>query len=152
MAHSDDDRFKQLLASLETTLETPVVPGELTLWAEQVVQAARAFRAPLGERIEREHTARFTEICIEDPALIRRTEQLRDEDREILQAYDQFTVQSDELIRRAREAEPDEAACANLTDRLTRTGLDLVIRIRKQELAIVTWLEEASVRDRGVKD
>lgn len=152
MSEKRQGALADALAGLETALEMPVVPGELELWARDVVRRADDLRPLLVARCREEHEKAYTEISSEDPALLRRVEQLRAEDKGILRDFDAFVARGRELLDEIKACGSDEASCEESRGGLERAGLELVIRIRKHVLAIATWLGEATTRDRGVKD
>ena len=85
------------------------------------------------------HAEEFAEIVEQDSGLLARVEQLKKEDSAITQ---QFA----DLCRRASASqkspgcEPDEGQVREDVSRLVELGLSFVIRVRKQETAITTWL------------
>jgi hypothetical protein len=58
-----------------------------------------------------------------------------------------------ELLRPlVQRVEPDEMRAESAMAEFAQTLLDLVQRLRKQEVALRTWLVEAFTRDRGAVD
>jgi len=144
--------FQEVLDSLESALETPVVPGELVAWAGEAAAQAAAFQILLNKRLQVEHARDYERIDKDDPTLIARTEQLAREDEALKSDYDEFVTDIRALNEDVEGFEPDESAASERVEAMVQRGLDLVIRIRRQELAVKTWFSEAAVRDRGVKD
>ncbi len=152
MTTQRDTPLTEALAQLETTLERPVIPGELEAWAGEVRRAGEACAALLREQIQQRHAEQFSQITEDDHALVRRVEQIRTEDETIRKELDDFLTEAGQLVVEAPTAEPDEAVETERIEAVRDKGLGLVIRIRKQELAIQTWLVESEWRDRGVQD
>jgi hypothetical protein len=69
----------------------------------------------------------------------------------LAEAEQRFKMVS-QLSKRSERLEPDEGHARRALETIVDGGLKLVIRIRKQEVAISTWLMEAFDRDRGVAD
>lgn len=152
MTTHTEKRFKDTLARLETALERPLIPGELESWAQEVQTEAEAFDGLLQGQVEGHHAEVFGNIKQEDEALIQRVERMREEDRNIRTEFDAFLSEARKLRDKAPGSEPDEATETDRVAHVSDKGLILVIRIRKHELHIQTWLVESAWRDRGVKD
>jgi hypothetical protein len=149
---SSEPSLESKLSRFETQLETPVVPGELTTWLQAAEQTFSQMVPDLRTRIEGRHRELIDEIAEQDQGLLTRVEQLRVADQEILaEAKRQFKMLSP-MAEHSETLEPDEGHAARAVERIVDEGLKLVIRIRKQEAAISTWLMEAFDRDRGVAD
>ena len=139
----------EALAELEAALETPIVPGELAAWVD-MVRKQSALATPLLKRhIESVHNAQFDEISDEETDLLHCVTQLRAADKDLLNDFASFDLIVFDLPKKVLRAEPDEAPFMELAHGLSDQGLALVIRARKQELAITTWLVEAFNRDSG---
>jgi septal ring factor EnvC (AmiA/AmiB activator) len=147
-----DARFASQLTELETSLGTPLVPGELVTWFETVATVLAELQPSLHRRTTGGHLAQFDQIMRDDPALQRSVEQLRAEDEALNDALQSFKASADRLAAKAAEIEPDEDVMSQEWNRFVEEGLWLVIRLRKQETAIRTWLSEAAYRDRGTGD
>ncbi|MCO6438316.1 MAG: hypothetical protein J5J06_14570 [Phycisphaerae bacterium] len=152
MTSQQEKQFTEALMKLETALEKPVIPGEMESWARDVRNEAASFDHLLRERVAGAHAELYASITDEDQGLFRRVEQLRQEDFDIRNAYDAFLSEASTLCENASRAEPQEAPAESRIAQISDNGLALVIRIRKQELALRTWLVESAFRDRGVQD
>jgi hypothetical protein len=146
------DDFGDRLEHLERALESPVIPGEVEGWADAVRTEALFFDGLLRERAVRERHDAFAQITEDDRAFVRQVEQMRVEEAAIRTAYDDFLDEVRTLAEAAPRLEPDEATLNKSIDRVRDHGLELVIRVRTQELAISTYLQEAGMRDRGEVD
>lgn len=146
------EKLAPTLAQLEAALEMPVVPGELSEWTEKANAAANELQELLPNYVRQIHQREFDEIIAQDPSLASRVEDLRAEDREILCEFSAFQQSLHALVGAAETVEPNEARLDPRVERLAMRGLELVIRIRRQEAAASTWLVEAFQRDRGVAD
>lgn len=154
MFNHQDEPLQHALTILEQQLETPVVPGELDGWLETVLEHWSETGKQLRLTIEVEHPPATKEIDREDLELHRRVEQIREEDQQLLLAFDELTRDLQRLQTAVENVGPQESetkAEKPLHD-LTERALAMVIRIRKQEQAIKTWLCESLERDRGDVD
>lgn len=149
---SYEPQLREALAQLEGALEVPLVPGELASWVPPVQQGLTAVGTYLRRQIERVHKEEMKTIQQEDLGLARRVEQMAEEDQQIIQQFEQLSRLAQKLGAAAVAIEPDEAAIEPEQSRLVDEGLEFVIRVRKQEAAIATWLVEAFDRDRGDVD
>jgi hypothetical protein len=147
-----DPALAEALGALETALETPMVPGELDGWAGALRDAAENLQPLLGRRITTAHRESFSQIEATDPELIRRVENLKTEDERIQRDFQALSDRIADLAARAPDAEPDEGTLDQQVSELVDEGLAFVIRLRKQEVALRTWLVEAFQRDRGPVD
>lgn len=144
--------LQQSLARLEECLETPLVPGELEAWIKTLRQAVGAFGPLFRRQVGEVHAAELSEIGSEDPELFGRVNELLHEDERNLQRF-QFLERSIETLSELiSEIEPDETRFKQHVDDLVEEGLQFVIAVRRQEVAIRTWLQEAFNRDRGDVD
>lgn len=147
-----EEPFHTALDELERCAETPFVPGELERWHSALFEGLRHFTPHLKQHTREMHPAEFQNIEDEDPELTRRVELMRAEDRELEQEADRLIDDAARLEAAVHKAEPDEARVEAPLTRLANATLGFVIRVRKQEIAVRTWLGEAFGRDRGTID
>jgi hypothetical protein len=144
--------LKDALMSFETSLSTPIVSGELAAWIGEVQKAWTAASASIHDNVARLHPAQYEEMAQADPELLPRIEVLKADD----EAIDQQRERVSRLVERDAQAvpkfEPDEGKAQKHLQSLVDEGLSFVIRVRKQEVAVETWLMEAFNRDRGAVD
>lgn len=148
----EDQNFEKALAALEKALESPWIPGELESWAQEVLTQTEAFEPLLAQRMAARHEDLFGEIEQNDAELMRRVELMRGEDERIRAEFTEVLSRAARLAGKAGAIEPDERAVSDGVERFADEALALVIAIRKQELAVSTWLVESVARDRGPKD
>jgi chromosome segregation ATPase len=141
--------FRDVLQSLETSLETPRVSGELERWIAAVQKIVESMGRLLPGQIERHHAARLRQIAAEDPGLNAEVARLRTGDDETREQFDNLRERVNRLATRATKVEPDESRLEQELVALTALGLDFVIHARKQEVAIDAWQQEALYRDTG---
>jgi hypothetical protein len=146
------DSLLEALAELEADIETPCVPGELEGWIGAANDAFQRVQPLLDRQIHTVHPQQFSEISEEDEELLRRVEQMRQEDAGIAEAAGELREQIQKLETAAANIEPDEARFRTAFDDFVQAGLKWIIRVRTQEQAIRTWLMEAFTRDRGPVD
>jgi hypothetical protein len=137
---------------LATSVETPVVPGELPNWITAVGEVIEPLHGLLRNKTAQVDAAEYAQIIQEDPALAPQVEQLKQGDRECQRQLDALRERVEELKGKAIRREPDEASLNDQIKELVDQGLALVILIQTQEVARRTWLQEAFNRDRGVAD
>jgi len=140
------------LEKLEMSVETPLVPGEMERWIGAVSECWQTLVPLLQPLITEQHLAQFQEIRQEDPGLTHRVESMRADDEGIKQAAEELSRQIDQLKRDIRKGEPDEASLTSGLKPFVGDVLRFIIRVRMQEQAVRTWLQEAFMRDRGTVD
>jgi len=145
--------FLDSLKNFETTLETPIVSGELRNWAETAKHACEELGEILCNDLQNKHAELFTLILKEDNEMGSRVKSLSVVDEE-LRSEDLVGVQRslDLVLERASTVEPDESKVTDQLDKSVKQALAFVIKSRTQETAISTWFMEAFNRDRGVGD
>lgn len=144
--------FEVALKRLATSLQTPVIPGELENWSVAVRNAAGAANGELQQQIATVHASEYAQIVKEDPELFRQVEQLKEGDRASLERSDSFRIKLDALMKIASHSEPNELRAQEQVKNVVDEGLALVMHVEKQEVARRTWLQEAFNRERGVGD
>lgn len=147
-----DDQFNGALDELERCAESPFIPGELERWHAAVSESLQRFTPLLKEHAQTVHPAEFQNITDEDPELLQRVELMREEDREIECEAERLLEDAARLQPAVQRVEPDEARVETTLTRFANAMLGFVIRVRKQEIAVRTWLGEAFGRDRGTVD
>lgn len=151
-AISNQNGLREGLERLETALETPLVPGELERWVGDVQSALDETAALLERQVGTVHQEEFNEIADEDPELFARVKLLQEEDRKSSEQLEKLRHRAEQLAIIAASIEPDEAELEEDVNAFIEQGLAFVIHVRKQEIAIATWLQEAMERDRGTAD
>lgn len=144
--------LRESLDALERCCGTPVVPGELVIWLETVEGALAELEASLRHQLVERHRGQFEQIVRDDPSLQRPVDQMQREDHELAQAFESLQRRAAALTERTAAVEPDEAVMRDEVDAFARDGLWFVIRVRKQDTAIRTWLGEALRREHGAGD
>lgn len=149
---SAESEQKAVVDAFETSLLTPIVSGDLTDWLEALCNAWRAVGARLDDEYFRERTRLYDSIATQDPELLPRVEQLRSEDVAIAQECALFRRTMERLGGNASKLEPVEDPAQQFTQKVIDQGLALVTRVRRQNIAVQTWYNEAFNRDRGTVD
>jgi hypothetical protein len=147
-----DSTLLAALARLELCLETPLVPGELEVWTSQLEKATAEVSEQLHAALGKDHPQRLAQISQDDPGLSRCVVQLKEGDHESLRRLNAFQAHLHTLVQKAGDFEPNELPIEDALKRFIAEGLALVIHVRKQEVALDTWMSEALDRDRGVVD
>ena len=144
--------FHDVLEGLESALEAPVVPGEMESWIRTVQEAWEPVADRLHIEMEVHHPEQLDEIAKQDDEMLPQVEKLREEDRLIMEQFEEVGQWLTQLVERAPKLEPHEQRADQAVQQLVDNGIDLVVRIRKQESALKTWFVEAFNRDRGIAD
>ncbi len=149
---TNDENLKSKLSRFENHLETPFVAGELIEWVHAAERVFADVLPALRTQINSRHPKLIEEIVEQDPGQLSCAEHFQGEDQKLLKEAERQSKVVSLLASRGDELEPDEALTSEVVGSIVDEGLELVIRIRKQEAAIDTWLMEAFDRDRGVAD
>jgi len=142
-------RLEELLQELEVQLETPIISGELRTWLDSVGHMVAELGPVLRERVQNVHPRQFKQIRKDADNLLREIEMMKREDEAILNELALHERAVPQLCELAKKAEPDELRFADHVKNLVREGLQFIIRVRTQERAIETWMQEAEFRDNG---
>ena len=148
----DQAAFTRALQTLETNLETPVVPGELAGWVRSVRAAIDTVAPLLHERIYVKHRRMLEQIGEQDPEQLPRVEQLRQEGGALLEELAARTGEFRDLDRANSDRQENARAFEEDIERVVQRGLALVIHVRRHDTALATWYMAAFQRDRGVAD
>jgi hypothetical protein len=150
------DDLRARLMSLEQLLESPIVPGEMRVRFENVVDEFTCLSQEFITHRRISHEPQFNQIEEADAAMLARVDQLQEEDEYISDEIERLMCSFADLAKAVQMLEElpqnDEADLAGAVPALIGDALTLVIRIRMQENAIATWFVEAFQRDRGVAD
>jgi hypothetical protein len=98
------------------------------------------------------HPQQFDEIAQQDQELFPQIEQLKAEDEAIAADLTRISNMVARDAEHVPKLEPDEGKAQKHVQNLIDAGLAFIIRVRKQEVAVETWLVEAFNRDRGAGD
>jgi hypothetical protein len=150
-ASTDSDR-KTALAALETSLSTPIVSGELAAWVGEVQKAWEEASQQICHAITSVHPGQYEEMGEEDLELLPQIERLKLEDEAIEREREHLDQIVERDAQHVPKLEPDEAKAHRHVQNLIDEGLAFITRVRKQEVAVETWLVEAFNRDRGTAD
>ena len=147
-----EEGFREALDQLETAAGTPLVSGEMGNWLEAVQQALTHVLSVVDHQIQQAHAPQLSSIKREDPEMLRNVDQLQKEDRLILEELTAAVARLGVLKPMVERIEPDEKRAEQALAAFGENALQLSLRIKKQEVAMRTWLQEAFNRDRGVAD
>lgn len=137
---------------LEAALLAPVVSGELKQWTEAVAESLQAFGPKWADFVNTILHQQYVHIAKTDANLLSRVDQMIQEDRQLLADFGHFETSVNDLAARARQAEKNEGKVADDRLQVEKDGMDLILRIKKQQAAATTWLNEANYRDLGTGD
>jgi len=151
-ASPNDQEFLAAVKSLETCLMTPRISGELERWVDAVESAINCVGTALVRQINQEHRAEFRQITSDDPELHSRVERLKSGDTHSLEQDRSLRDRIHSVKKNVLRIEPDEGRLEPALVEFCADGLAYVLHLRKQEVAIETWLQESFSRDRGTGD
>ena len=144
--------LKEALTALEESVLTPIVPGELPTWAEQVQATWTEASAQIHRHVKQLHPRQYEEIAEQDPELLPRIELLKEEDQTIEVECEEFNKLISRVTRYTPELEPDEGKASRDIQSLADGATRFISRVRKQSIGVQTWFSEAFARDRGAVD
>ncbi|MEX0612767.1 MAG: hypothetical protein WD738_15065 [Pirellulales bacterium] len=144
--------LKTALTGLETSLSTPIVSGELAAWMGEVQKAWQEASAQIHYSVKHLHQRQYDQMAKEDLELLPRIELLKVEDEAIEQQREHISQMVARDAQHVPKLEPDEGKAQKHVQSLIDEGLAFITRVRKQEVAVQTWLLEAFNRDRGAVD
>lgn len=144
--------LQRSLAKFEKFLETPVIPGERNLWLKTVKEAAQGIDQQLRDQIHVVHPRKFQNIGQFDPGLLHRVERLKKSDDENFKLWETFRQKLAPNKDDAQAHAGDESPVLDDVSESANEGFHVIVEIRKQEEAILTWMGEAANRDRGTLD
>jgi hypothetical protein len=144
--------LREELERLETALDTPAVPGELINWAMMIRKSFAGACGAIVSQIQSVHPEQIEEIESQDPELLARTKQLREDDQSNQQWCHRLSQAFADFETKAQRAGADEKQAMDQQQALLEDALKFVTHVRKQETAIRSWLQEAFERDTGQGD
>jgi septal ring factor EnvC (AmiA/AmiB activator) len=149
---SRDEAFQEALHAFESASAIPIVEGEMEGWITEVKASFEHLESLLLERTRCVHSDEFAQILRQDPALQPRIEEMHAENDALLEQGARLRERIEALKPAVRRVEPDEKKIEDVVSQFVEDALAFVVRVRKQESAVRTWLVEAYTRDRGVGD
>jgi hypothetical protein len=151
--HEPGERaLRDYLAELEACFGTPVIPGSLAPWLEAIEAALGELEPVLRHQVNHGHRAQLSLIERAEAGSPRSVDHLKREDQELLAAFVSLKAEAARLSALATDVEPDEAVMNDDVARFASAGLWFVIRVRRQNTAIRTWLGESFNRESGAGD
>lgn len=147
------DSLKKALEDFETSLERPVLSGELMDWVTAAMRAHQHLGVLLREDVQHAHADLYAAILRQDTDLSSRVAELRATDEQLLGIeFDKIGLILRQLSDRVLSSAQDEERAEILRADTVRQALAFVISVRTQETAITTWFSEAFNRDCGSGD
>jgi hypothetical protein len=144
--------LRAALDAFETSLAVPIVAGELDEWSQQVRTAWAEASAEVHRQLTQLHPAQLKQIAKEDPELSTQVDLLRAEDAALEEDRACLDGVIERLARLVPMVEPNERIFHEYHAQLQKDGVDFITRVKKQQVALQTWFQEAFNRDRGVAD
>lgn len=147
-----DPSLQTTMGELETALLTPIVSGELLSWVETVQEAAATFGTDWMRCVRTTLHPMYKEIAKSDNDLLTKVEQMRQAEEKLFEDLAQFQERLASMKHLAEIAGLEEGRIEERRQTIENEGMDLILRIKRQQAATATWLAEAQYRDRGVGD
>ena len=139
--------LKASLTRLEQSLETPIVPGDLRRWCEDVLQAFLNAGYLYRREVEETHRQLFDQLRHHDMALAVRIEQMNENDKKLLGVWNDLDTQIVRLCDAMLESEQHAAKISQRAEDFADRALKLTIDVRKHEAELLTWYLESLNRD-----
>lgn len=144
--------LKAALDVFETSIATPIVPGELAAWIAETIEAWSRAAAQIQHHTAELHPKQFEEIADQDSELLSRIDLMKAEDV----AIETERVALGQAIARLDQLGPimelDEGKATRVIEKAVNGATQFTARVRKQAIAVQAWYVEAFQRDRGVVD
>lgn len=144
--------LQDTMNGLETALLSPVLSGELKDWLHAVEQAAQTFATDWTRHLHSTAHVEYREIARTDAEMLPVVDKMIAADQQLLQDLAQFHDELHGLSKQAEEVGWHEDQLKSHQKHIETSGIQLLTRFKKQQLAAATWLSEAFYRDRGNKD
>lgn len=144
-------QFQAALDAAAEQFAAPTEPERPVLWVTRCESALDELMSRLHEELE-VHQAEYAQIEENDLGLEPKLNEMRGEDGVIVEEGNQLVQRVAALRQRMSNGDTDEAAWEVELTQLSEQGLAWISRVRRQELAVRTWLVEAFTRDRGEGD
>lgn len=146
------DALRGSLERLEQILELPYISGELKSWTDESLRALEQVESALQTAIESDHPSAFKTMVKNHRNLQQQVEKLAQEDAQLLPAVQSLRGHAQHFASSIDEMSQSGQQFQARREQLVNDGLALILRVRKQQSAIDTWLGEALQRDNGVGD
>jgi len=137
---------------LEVVFHSPIIPGDMVAWAENLRNSLASLQPVLDDHIRRVHHRTIRQIAIEDPELSARAVNLKKTDEQNLNHLNSLLTRCNDFPERISDVEPDEGQMEAEAGSIIDDGLRFVLAIRQQEVAVSAWMNESVYRDRGSVD
>jgi hypothetical protein len=146
------ERLETALQGLERECEMPYVPGELDRWGDGIRALLQQLTPLFQRQITVDHPQLYAQILKNNLDLSAHVEQMRTEDSQLLVAFAGVERLIEDVNLFVNEGQMSEQRFLPIRTRLVETGLEFVVRTRKQLLALDTWSSESIRRDTGTGD
>lgn len=144
-------KLADTLSTVEQSLLSPLVGGEIAAWSKNVEQASATLSMDLTAFLRTVLHVQYAEIAKNAPELSRQLEKLTETDSVLIEQTAQFLEQLHKFAEIIDIADPQkrETKLEPHRQKVVESGLALILAIRKQQAASNTWFEEAQLRDIG---
>lgn len=149
------DELKQILEQLERFTQESLHQSDPKEWLHQLHLHVSKSERLMRDVIREEHQELYKQIRRENNDLIRRVEQLRENDQHVLDEARQLLESAEATIERTARTGPSSATSeieSEEMDHLHRRLSVYAVAGRKHLDEVTHWFLEAFLRDRGVVD
>lgn len=145
-------KIAHTLCTLEQSLLSPLVSGEIRQWQSTVQDAAATLSVDLATFLRTVLHIQYAEIARSAPELAGQLTKLTESDGQLLGEVAKFLEQLYRLGEVIDKADPQktESLVEKYRQQTVEMGLALILSVRKQQAAAATWYEEAQFRDLGI--
>jgi hypothetical protein len=149
-----DAKLTETLTSLEQSLLSPLVPGEILKWTQNVQEAASALASDLETLIRTVLHVQYDEILRNAPEMCNRITKLKEAEEQLICQTREFVAQLEHFRKIVDRVDPQkvETVVERERENCIQQGLALILGIRQQKAACDTWYTEAQLRDIGEVD
>jgi len=144
--------LEKTLSKLEMALMTPSISGEMENWASTVKEAAATLATDWTCELNTVLHPQYEQISQTDPEMLSRVEQMKQAETTLAEELACFHEELHKFEIAATHVDWHELKIAAFQKKVEECGLQLIQRMKKQQITASAWLSESVYRDRGVKD
>ncbi len=144
--------LEETLSKLEMALLAPSIAGEMGNWARSVKEAAATLATDWARELNTVLHPQYEQIAQTDPEMLSCVERMKQDENTLAEELACFHEELHKLEAATSHVDWQESKLAALQKRVEHDGLQLIMRMKKQQITASAWLAESVYRDRGVKD
>lgn len=146
-----ESKLTDTLQSLEQSLLSPLVGGDIEPWVKNVEQRAATLSVDIATFSRTVLHVQYAEIARNAPELSKQLDALIAADNQLLQQSTDFLTHLHQFAEIIEQADPQkrETKLEPHRQKVVELGLAIILTVRKQQAAANTWFEESQFRDIG---